>query len=1408
MAIKLKRPQQTKISNITYNNIIQDVYNLIQDNKELGDNWSDFISSDAGRMMTELFAWISERLGERIDSVGNELFLETAEDKESVLRILKLVGYKLPFPTSAAVPCEISISPLSAGVDYPEVNIILSRGVKSGNSISLTAGSFKSFTHTNGKTFELIDYNESTRKYDYFKPISVVAKGVNKNIILQEGETKINNFSVNRLGHFTILLGGSVISNSVSIYKSFKENNENFADLELLKVDNFFCREAQTATIPVYKVNNLGDGSCEIEFPNTEIGLKNHTEIGEEYTVLYRVGGGEEGNIERDSLNSVEAILLNNGRTRGSLYLKNIKKGTGGKDEPTTDEIREQAPQDVRNYTSAITAEDYEYILKKNNVTLKDVKVYGESNITSEEIERAYGAYSNPLDVWIFALKQNTLYDEEVIKNLTRKVPVNLTKYVNDICFEIFDLNERLNEVYQFNSADLNTEINTRALFASNKVVIVNSEELTKKEIHNSIIIPSTDRIKNNMENAQVSDDFKVFLTEVGFEEQKTELIPNISNEKYLIEDDDEKYEENPKRFLGVKNDILVKKIIPEFSSIFGLDSFNAQAGDKIEIEIEDKGPTSMSFSKGPIPINSLVDRVNNAVSSSINGNLQGIILQDNIIEKNEVVESSLYTAGSEISFKINQENAGEITVNFTLTANLTWEGLKNSLNDSINTSIPENNTYKVVLVEKNVDAVIECYRLVIYNSSTESNSSFSIKDNMDETFLGKLLGMLSDEIYSTPIFKISTEVNENEIIPIIEFLKYGSDSKTLKITGINKGKFVKIKNSRFVKALFGLSDGDFEADGYLYLSGEIILAFTQNRDFIMGMPHIKSKLPNPIYSSAFWGTTDSVFLGSYYEEIENNEKIPSEIRPLLKRQPIGKLYNTVYKQSERSSVNDVADIYNSRYELKFTRRKVDGYTFHQIGETESPPLLKFKDKVISNNLGGEDVLKIKVNGKKLEGFTEGTLVNLLVQGEDGPQTITNVATYKNGFVEIYMSNFRNLDSKSVADAIVEKFFLDELSVLTEIATGFPYFQTTNNFIDSSINITGTSVSTFKEIFYGDYIPVISSETSVIGVSPIEYKKIVFSRVNFASNKYINITITPPQGSTEMKTINTSTSFENFKRNVEASFPEEILFNDEEMVFLSKKVGYTFNVSINFNLEGYIANENYFSNKASAESFIPSLRGLETTNTNEISIEQINTGDYYIDVIGDKYELKIQNLSRFPYGDIYVHMIEDYRKNHMISERDMLFTDEYEWNQSINSKKMICVNHIYKQPRFIPFDLEIQATIIRNAGLEKEEEYKKEIESFLRNIYNVYESKIGEDIDKNTIAILIQNNINYVKNVFVKYLGPDLEGGTRNTSTLDIEFNEKGILASNEIKETIAADGITIITTYLHGAKIEVEYER
>lgn len=1490
MAIKTKRPLETKISNITYNNIIQDVYNLIQDNNELKDNWSDFVSSDAGRMMTELFAWVGERLAERIDSVGNELFLETADDKESVLRILKLVGYKLPLSTSATLPCKLSISTATPGTSIIESQLTLSNGAGSGNSVVLSSNSFKSFTHSaSGKTFELIRYNESTRKYEYFFPIIIKTLGDNFEN-LQEGKTKFKNFTVNRLGHYVISLDNSVIMNSVSIFKSTKNVGESFNDVELLKVDNFFCKEAQNSDRPVYKVNNLGGGVCEIEFPNLEINLKSNTKIGEEYTILYRVGGGSGGNISTRSLKSMEIITLNNGRTRGMITLENISGGYGGTDEPTIDEIREQAPQDVRNYTSAITAEDYEYILKKNNDLIKDIKVYGESNITSEEIENAYGVYSSPLDVWIFTIKQNKLFD-----NTTSN---KLTKYINDICFEIFDLNERLNEVYQFNTADLNVLIDTKTLFPLTTPITIGSKDGIK-EIHNPITIISTSSVKENIETAEESDGFKVILTEEAFEEQKSNIIPNTSNIKYFIEDEDEKYPSGsttPKRFLGTGTDIIIEKIFPNFSVPFGLDTINTVSGDEISIKIGSGEEITTLFSEASITPNEIVEQINNSISYSINNTLQGILLKDDIVAKDGIVATTI-TTGSAINFILNDSIESDTSCSFTISdTDFTWEDLVVKINEALNARFTASNTYFASLVEKNVEAEPTCFSLVVYNSLTENNK-FSIKDSSDVKFLKTLLDRQETELSSSSIFyqakekniititspptsygtievagieinitedittkelvadkivdtfvdsdiwkvekdatvsetlifeavefgdieyvvfidtdstgiEISIDLSEkdNEIIPIVEYFRYDftPNSRKLSIIGAEKGEAIQIRNTRFFKDLFGLSDGDFEGGVWFYISGERILTFDGNFNYVVGMTTIKSKLPNPLYASGFWGTESKVELGSYYTNIKQNTSLPAEILPLLERSPIKKLYNTVYKQESHSSVSDVADIYNSNHVVKFTRRKVGEYTFHQIGESESPPMLKFAIKELGNSVPSDRVLKMRINGENLDidGIVDGSVVSLTIDNVE----IMEAAMYKTGYVYIYMSKLKNITTRKIADAIVSKFFSGKLMVLTENITDLPYFQTINNNYSSSIDITGTSKETFVDFFSGEFINVISSETSIIDVKPIEYKKISFSKINHVPNKKIEITWSNGGSNTQKEIINTSTSFENFKSGFSV-FGDKMIFNGEELVFLPRLKDYTFKISAEIDE----ASENgKFINQNILESFIPSLKNIPPVN-GIVSLEQKNEGDYFIDanLTTGKYILNIENLPAFPYGDIYTHMIEDYRKDHEISTNingDITYTDEYKWNQSIDSKKMICVNHVYKQPRFIPFDLEISASLMREAGLKKETEYIGLIEDFVRSVYNVYDGKIGKSIDKNTISLLIQDNVNYVKDVFVKYLGTDLEKYIKNVSTLDIAFNEKAILASNERTKTI--NGTQEIINYIHGIKINLEYER
>lgn len=64
----------TLTSGLSYENILTDVYNMVNDNPNYQENWDDFLSSNAGRMLLELFSFIAEQLSLRIDITENENF--------------------------------------------------------------------------------------------------------------------------------------------------------------------------------------------------------------------------------------------------------------------------------------------------------------------------------------------------------------------------------------------------------------------------------------------------------------------------------------------------------------------------------------------------------------------------------------------------------------------------------------------------------------------------------------------------------------------------------------------------------------------------------------------------------------------------------------------------------------------------------------------------------------------------------------------------------------------------------------------------------------------------------------------------------------------------------------------------------------------------------------------------------------------------------------------------------------------------------------------------------------------------------------------------------------------------------------------------------------------------------------
>ena len=78
MSVNLAKLPQTSLSGLSFDNIVQDIANMVKDSPDYNIAWDDFLSSDAGRMMVELFAYIADNLATRIDWNVNENFISTA----------------------------------------------------------------------------------------------------------------------------------------------------------------------------------------------------------------------------------------------------------------------------------------------------------------------------------------------------------------------------------------------------------------------------------------------------------------------------------------------------------------------------------------------------------------------------------------------------------------------------------------------------------------------------------------------------------------------------------------------------------------------------------------------------------------------------------------------------------------------------------------------------------------------------------------------------------------------------------------------------------------------------------------------------------------------------------------------------------------------------------------------------------------------------------------------------------------------------------------------------------------------------------------------------------------------------------------------------------------------------------
>jgi hypothetical protein len=87
---------------------------------QLTERWTDFNASDLGVVLLELFCGVGDMLAYYLDAQAAEAFLPTARQRQNVINLCKLIGYRLDGPVAATTTLRFSLAaPLAKDLLIP-----------------------------------------------------------------------------------------------------------------------------------------------------------------------------------------------------------------------------------------------------------------------------------------------------------------------------------------------------------------------------------------------------------------------------------------------------------------------------------------------------------------------------------------------------------------------------------------------------------------------------------------------------------------------------------------------------------------------------------------------------------------------------------------------------------------------------------------------------------------------------------------------------------------------------------------------------------------------------------------------------------------------------------------------------------------------------------------------------------------------------------------------------------------------------------------------------------------------------------------------------------------------------------------------------------------------------------------
>ena len=318
------------------------------------DEFRDYDFEGSGmNVLLDVLAYNTHYLGFNANMLANEMFLDSATQRSSVVSLAKKVGY----------------TPRSASASKATIDVLVNNG--SGASITMARGT--QFTTTvDGTAFNFVNNSAVS-----ITPVDGVYKFSNLDIF--EGTFLNFKYTVNTSDteQRFIIPNDNVDTNTltVKIQNSSSDSTTNTYTLGqgITGLDN---------TSKVYFLNEVENGRFEVYFGDGVLGKA--VEDGNIVILDYVV-------CNRDAPNGATSFTLS-GNIGGftNVTITTVDNAAGGDSPESIKSIKYNAPRDYTSQDRAVTAEDYKVLVKSLYANAQSVQVYGGEDAATPDYGKVY----------------------------------------------------------------------------------------------------------------------------------------------------------------------------------------------------------------------------------------------------------------------------------------------------------------------------------------------------------------------------------------------------------------------------------------------------------------------------------------------------------------------------------------------------------------------------------------------------------------------------------------------------------------------------------------------------------------------------------------------------------------------------------------------------------------------------------------------------------------------------------------------------------------------------------------------------------------------------------------------------------------------------------------------------------